>query len=162
MELISRPFGSADARDLLLDGAHNEDGAVSLAAGIRDLAPLLADADGRVGETPLTLVVAAMSDKSIADIFRALAQAEELRRANVICTSVGDARSASVDTLIAAARAGGLGAQISGAVDPLQALNAAAVARGAVVVAGSLYLVGAVRERLMREGRIQNDGSLDE
>jgi hypothetical protein len=30
------------------------------------------------------------------------------------------------------------------------------------VVAGSLYLVGAVRERLMREGRIQNDGSLDD
>ena len=162
MELISRPFGSADARDLLLDGAHNEDGAVSLAAGIRDLAPLLADADGRVGETPLTLVIAAMSDKSIADIFRALAQAEEMRRANVICTSVGDPRSASVDTLIAAARAAGLGAQISGAVDPVQALNAAAVARGAVVVAGSLYLVGAVRERLMRAGRIQNDGSLDE
>ena len=44
----------------------------------------------------------------------------------------------------------------------MQALNAAAVGRGAVVVAGSLYLVGAIRERLMRAGRIQDDGSLDE
>jgi folylpolyglutamate synthase/dihydropteroate synthase len=44
----------------------------------------------------------------------------------------------------------------------VQALNSAAKARGAVVVAGSLYLVGAVRERIMREGRIANDGSLDD
>jgi folylpolyglutamate synthase/dihydropteroate synthase len=43
----------------------------------------------------------------------------------------------------------------------VEALNSAAKERGAVVVAGSLYLVGAVRERLMREGRIANDGSLD-
>ena len=162
MELIPQPFGRSDARDLLLDGAHNEDGAASLASGISDLAPLLADADGRAGETPMTLVIAAMSDKSITEIFRALSQAEALKRANVICTSVGDARSASVEALAAAARATGLGAQISGAANPAQALNDAAAARGAVVVAGSLYLVGAVRERLMREGRIQNDGSLDD
>jgi dihydrofolate synthase/folylpolyglutamate synthase len=162
MELIRQPFGGSDARDLLLDGAHNEDGAASLAAGIRDLAPLLTDADGRTGQTPLTLVIAAMSDKSITEIFRALSQAEALKRASVICTSVGDARSASVDTLAAAAREVGLGAQIRGAANPIEALDQAAAARGAVVVAGSLYLVGAVREHLMRDGRISNDGSLDE
>ncbi|MFZ9141589.1 MAG: bifunctional folylpolyglutamate synthase/dihydrofolate synthase [Candidatus Limnocylindrus sp.] len=162
MELIRQPFGGSDARDLLLDGAHNEDGAASLAAGIRDLAPLLADADGRTGQTPLTLVIAAMSDKSITEIFRALSQAEALKRASVICTSVGDARSASVDTLAAAAREVGLGAQIRGAANPIEALDQAAAARGAVVIAGSLYLVGAVREHLMRDGRIPNDGSLDE
>jgi len=80
----------------------------------------------------------------------------------VICTSVGDARSASVDDLTAAARAAGLGAQIIGAANPVEAINSAAKARGPVVVAGSLYLVGAVRERLMREGRVTNDGSLDD
>ena len=74
---------------------------------------------------------------------------------------MGDPRSASVDDLTAAARAAGLGAQISGAVNPVEALDSASSTRGAVVVAGSLYLVGAVRERLMREGRIANDGSLD-
>ncbi|MFZ9971531.1 MAG: bifunctional folylpolyglutamate synthase/dihydrofolate synthase [Candidatus Limnocylindrus sp.] len=162
MELIRQPFGGSDARDLLLDGAHNEDGAASLAAGIRDLAPLLADADGRTGQTPLTLVIAAMSDKSITEIFRALSQAEALKRASVICTSVGDARSASVDTLAAVAREVGLGAQIRGASNPIEALDQAAAARGAVVVAGSLYLGGAVGEHLMGDGRIRNDGSLDE
>jgi hypothetical protein len=30
-----------------------------------------------------------------------------------------------------------------------------------VIVAGSLYLVGAVRERLLRQGRLPDDGSLD-
>jgi len=162
MELIRQPFGAPDSRDLLLDGAHNEDGAASLASGIRDLAPLLQDADGTAGVTPLTLVIAAMSDKSIPEIFRTLAQVPALQRATVICTSVGDARSASVDDLTAAARVARLGAQISGAANPVQALNSAAKARGAVVVAGSLYLVGAVRERIMREGRIANDGSLDD
>jgi folylpolyglutamate synthase/dihydropteroate synthase len=162
MELIRQPFGAPDLRDLLLDGAHNEDGAASLASGIRDLAPLLQGADGAAGVTPLTLVIAAMSDKSIPEIFRALAQVPALQEATVICTSVGDVRSASVDDLTAAARAAGLGAQISGAANPVEALDSAAKARGAVVVAGSLYLVGAVRERLMREGRIANDGSLDD
>ncbi|MFM7781598.1 MAG: hypothetical protein ACKO8J_00710 [Candidatus Limnocylindrus sp.] len=103
-----------------------------------------------------------MSDKSIPEIFRALAQVPILQHATVICTSVGDARSAAVDDLAAAARAAGLGARISGAANPIQALDSAASLRGAVVVAGSLYLVGAVRERLMREGRIPNDGSLDD
>jgi hypothetical protein len=41
------------------------------------------------------------------------------------------------------------------------ALDAAARDRGAVIVAGSLYLVGAVRERLLRQGRLPDDGSLD-
>jgi folylpolyglutamate synthase/dihydropteroate synthase len=161
MELIRQPFGATDFRDLVLDGAHNEDGAASLASGIRDLAPLLQDADGTAGVTPLTLVIAAMSDKSIPEIFRALAQVPALQGATVICTSVGDPRSASVDGLTTAARAAGLGAQISGSVNPVEALDRAASTRGAVIVAGSLYLVGAVRERLMREGRITNDGSLD-
>ena len=34
-------------------------------------------------------------------------------------------------------------------------------APGTIVVAGSLYLVGSVRESLMRAGRIPDDGSLD-
>lgn len=161
MELIRQPFGGSDARDLLLDGAHNEDGAVSLAAGVQDLAPLLRDADGSVGVSPVTLLVAVMSDKSIGGIFSALSTAPLLQQATVICTSVGDTRSAPVEVLAAAARAAGLGATVRTAEDPERALRDAAGTRGAVVVAGSLYLVGAVRERMMREGRIPNDGSLD-
>ena len=55
----------------------------------------------------------------------------------------------------------GLGAAVEIAADPQRALDGAARDRGPVIVAGSLYLVGAVRERLMRQGRLPDDGSLD-
>jgi len=161
MELISSPFGGRDQRDLLLDGAHNEDGAAALAAGVNDLAALLHDASGASTPTPITLVIAAMADKSIDQMFRALTASPLLRDAHVICTSVGDVRSATTDSLATAARAAGLGAKISSASDPDAALDAAARTRGAVIVAGSLYLVGAVRKRLLRAGRLPDDGSLD-
>ncbi len=161
MELISSPFGGRDQRDLLLDGAHNEDGAAALAAGVNDLAALLHDASGASTSTPITLVIAAMADKSIDQMFRALTASPLLRDAHVICTSVGDVRSATTDSLATAARAVGLGAKISSASDPDAALDAAARTRGAVIVAGSLYLVGAVRKRLLRAGRLPDDGSLD-
>jgi len=59
------------------------------------------------------------------------------------------------------ARRAGLGARVETAPDPHTALNAASRDRSAVIVAGSLYLVGAVRERLLRQGRLPDDGSLD-
>jgi len=79
----------------------------------------------------------------------------------VICTSVGDDRSSSPEVLAAMARGAGLGATVETADDPHAALDAASRDRGAVIVAGSLYLVGAVRERLLRQGRLPDDGSLD-
>ena len=44
------------------------------------------------------------------------------------------------------------------ASDPAAAMRAAATHHGPVVVAGSLYLVGAVRKGLMRSGVLPNDG----
>jgi dihydrofolate synthase/folylpolyglutamate synthase len=161
MELIRGAFGESDQRDLLLDGAHNEDGAAALASGISDLGPLLVDADGQAGRGEITMIVAAMADKSIDKIFRALARSPLLQRSRLICTSVGDDRSSPSEILAAAARAAGLGGQIETAADPRSAFDAATRSRGAVIVAGSLYLVGAVRERLLREGRLPDDGSLD-
>jgi len=161
MELISGAFGASDQRDLLLDGAHNEDSAAALAAAVSDLAPLLRDADGESGSSGVTLVLAAMADKSIAKIFSELAASPLLQSARVICTSVGDDRSSIPDALAAMALGAGLGARVETAADPYVALEAAARDRGAVIVAGSLYLVGAVRERLLREGRLPDDGSLD-
>jgi folylpolyglutamate synthase/dihydropteroate synthase len=102
-----------------------------------------------------------MADKSIAKIFSELARSSLLQSARVICTSVGDDRSSSPEALAAMARGAGLGAKVETAADPRAALNAASRDRGAVIVAGSLYLVGAVRERLLREGKLPDDGSLD-
>lgn len=161
MELISGAFGASDQRDLLLDGAHNEDGAAALASAVSDLAPYLRDADGESGAGGVALIFAAMTDKSIAKIFIELAQLPLLRSARVICTSVGDDRSSSPEALATMARGVGLGATVETAADPRAALNAASRDRGAVIVAGSLYLVGAVRERLLREGKLPDDGSLD-
>jgi dihydrofolate synthase/folylpolyglutamate synthase len=161
MELISGAFSSSDQRDLLLDGAHNEDGAAALASAVSDLAPLLRDADGESGLSGVTIIIAAMADKSAAKIFSELARSPLLQSARVICTSVGDDRSSSPEALTAMARGAGLGAKVETAADPRAALNAASRDRGAVIVAGSLYLVGAVRERLLREGKLPDDGSLD-
>jgi folylpolyglutamate synthase/dihydropteroate synthase len=102
-----------------------------------------------------------MADKSIAKIFSELAVSPLLQSARLICTSVGDDRSSAPEELAAMARAAGLGTTIETAADPHAALNAASRDRGAVIVAGSLYLVGAVRERLLRQGRLPDDGSLD-
>ena len=167
LELIDHAFGSDDRRDLLLDGAHNEDGAAALAAAVDDLAPHLRDADGECrmgGESRsdrATLIVAAMSDKAIDRIFGELATSPVLRAARLICTTVGEERSSTPEALADAARRAGLGAAVEIAADPQRALDGAARDRGPVIVAGSLYLVGAVRERLMRQGRLPDDGSLD-
>jgi folylpolyglutamate synthase/dihydropteroate synthase len=102
-----------------------------------------------------------MADKSIAKIFSELAASPLLQSARVICTSVGDDRSSTPEALAAMARGAGLGTRVETVADPHEALNVASRDRGAVIVAGSLYLVGAVRERLLRQGRLPDDGSLD-
>ncbi|MFM2193871.1 MAG: hypothetical protein RLZZ460_541 [Chloroflexota bacterium] len=161
MELIPQALGAGDGRDLLLDGAHNEDGATALAAALGDLVPHLRDATGK-GDAPLVLILAVMADKSVAELSAALATSSALRTAQVICTSVGDARSLAPDQLAAVVRAANLGAEVTIATDPDEALRTAAEHRGPIVVAGSLYLVGAIRGELMRRGALPDDGSRDD
>jgi dihydrofolate synthase/folylpolyglutamate synthase len=155
LELIEHPFGRGDARDLLLDGAHNPAGAAALAAALKD--PLLT----LHGEGEATLILAAMADKDVAGVCAALATVPLLRTARVLCTSVGDARSLPVDALLTIVRAAGLGAHAETCTNPATAMQRAAESSGPVIVAGSLYLVGAVREALLRAGVVPDDGSLD-
>ena len=89
-------------------------------------------------------------------------RAPALRAAQVICTSVGDVRSLAPDRLAAFARAAGLGAEVHVEADPHAGLQRAAERRGPIVVAGSLYLVGAIRSELLRRGAIADDGSSDD
>jgi dihydrofolate synthase/folylpolyglutamate synthase len=161
MELIPRALGGGDERDLLLDGAHNEDGAAALAAALRDLAPHLLSATGTCN-TPLVLILAVMADKSIAELSAAFATSPALREAQVICTSVGDPRSLTPEDLAVKVRAAGLGSQVQIAANPNAALQAAAEHDGPVIAAGSLYLVGAIRGELMRRGVLPDDGSRDD
>ena len=161
MELIPNALGGGDERDILLDGAHNEDGAAALATSLVDLAPHLRSANG-ARNTPPVLILAAMADKSIAELSATLATSPTLRAAQVICTSVGDVRSLAAEQLAAAVRAAKLGAQVKIAAHPNAALLAAAEHQGPIVAAGSLYLVGAIRGELMRRGVLPDDGSRDD
>ena len=130
--------------DVLLDGAHNPAGAAALAVALDDLRPFLQP--GRV-----TLVTASMADKDVDGVIRALAGSAALADATVITTSLGSARAMHADDLAARWRDEDAGAArtIIAEPDPIAALELAARGPGPVVVAGSLYLVGAARGHLV-------------
>jgi folylpolyglutamate synthase/dihydropteroate synthase len=92
-----------------------------------------------------------MSDKDVDGIIRALASSRALHRATVVCTKVPGARALRADEL--ARRWSELApsvATVRPIESPPEALDAALRdAHGPVVVAGSLYLVGDVRARLV-------------
>jgi dihydrofolate synthase/folylpolyglutamate synthase len=124
---------------ILLDGAHNAAGARALAAELR-------------GRGPAVLLFGAMADKDVAAMAEALFP---LARA-VVLTHVGMDRAAAPEEL--ARRAG---PRAEGAVHEPDVEAALARARAlarpdaTVVVAGSLYLVGAVLARLAAEDAVR-------
>ena len=135
-----------EGRDVLLDGAHNPAGAVTLATALDELGPLLKP--GRA-----TLVLAIMADKDVDGVIGPLAASNFLREARVICTAPTGGRALPADRLAARWRAlAGRPAEAIAA--PAAALDAALSSEsgsGPVVVAGSLYLVGAARAILVSD-----------
>jgi len=136
-----------DGAEVLLDGAHNPAGAAALALALDDLRPFLAPG-------PLTLVVASMADKDVDGVIDALTRGDALRGATVVATTVAAARAMPAADLAARWRAHASKlAAVLVRDDPIEALETAlATARqgsGATVIAGSLYLVGAVRAHLV-------------
>ena len=148
LELIS-----VDGRDVLLDGAHNPAGAVALAVALDDLRPSLTGGAVSPGaRPPVTLLTAAMADKDVAGVAAALARADALRDARIICTGLHVPRAMPADRLAAIWAAEGGDRSILVEPEVNAALDRAlAEATGPVVVAGSLYLVGAVRARLVAD-----------
>jgi dihydrofolate synthase/folylpolyglutamate synthase len=124
---------------VLLDGAHNPDGARALAGAL--LEEFVVDRR--------TLVVACLADKDIAGILGALAPAT----GRLIVTRNASSRSASAEQLRKEAEAIGLVAEVER--DVPTALRRAIDEAGeseAVVVTGSIYTVGEAREMLMGPG----------
>jgi dihydrofolate synthase/folylpolyglutamate synthase len=119
---------------ILLDGAHNPAGAAALAQALDDL-----------GVHSPTIVFGAMRTKKVHAVLHALAPLEP----RFVFTSVDDPGAHAPGTLARAWRSvSGEGART--APDPAAAL---AMADGdPVVVAGSLYLVGAIRGMLTGSG----------
>lgn len=145
LELVSR-----DGVDIVLDGAHNPAGAAALAQAIDDLRPHLAAG-------PLTLVMAAMADKDVDGIIDALVGAAALLGAGVIATTVDAARAMNADDLARhwRERAPRV-ADVDAVTDPFAAVDRAVARGGTVVVAGSLYLVGAVRGYLVDDPELRD------
>ena len=145
--------------EVLLDGAHNADGAAALAAALDELRPSLAPG-------PPTLLLGVMADKDVPALLAPLATAGALAGVRVVATAVPGPRALPAEALAQAWRTAEERAATRGgpwtaaraasvtAVEPVeaalgQALRWSREASGPLVVAGSLYLVGAVRGRLV-------------
>jgi dihydrofolate synthase/folylpolyglutamate synthase len=131
---------------VLLDGAHNPDGAAALAAAVDELAPHLPPG-------PVTMLLAVMADKAVAEILAALAAAAPLREAHCLATRAPESDRALPASDLAAAWAAATGRATGDAIDDADALQRACelarAAGGPLVITGSLYLVGHMRARLV-------------
>jgi len=120
---------------VLLDGAHNADGAAALAAALRALHP------GR----PVELVFGVLSDKDAGGMLGALAPAA--RRLHAVAPASPRARPAAEVAALAATL--GVPADVHGGLAAALACAREGARDGALVcVAGSLYLVGEARALL--------------
>ena len=123
---------------VLLDGAHNPDGARALAAALREEFPA----------ARRTTVLACLADKDVHGILRGLAPVTD----RLIVTTNRNPRAASPERLAKEAEAVGLAAEAVADV-PTAVRRAVAQAREdeVVVVTGSLYTVGEARVELLGE-----------
>ena len=137
----------------ILDGAHNPDGMAALAATIDELAPELPTG-------PVTLLLGVMRDKEVDSMLTALSRAERLRDAYCLTTVVPESERAlpadelAIRWLATTGRAATAVSRADLALE--QALVVAARENGPLVIAGSLYLVGSLRARLL-PGTITDD-----
>lgn len=114
---------------VLFDGAHNPDGVRALGAALDEL----------VGDRPLVLVASVLSDKEPAAMLSELLG----RCVAAVLTQAANPRALSVDELLSAAPRGDW--ELHAEAEPRRALERAralAGPAGAVLVTGSLHLVG--------------------
>ncbi len=115
--------------DVLVDGAHNADGARALAAFLRETV-----------RTPVPIVIGIMRDKAIAEVIAALAPSASV----LVCTACAATRAATPQQLADEAVRVAPGVPRVIAPTPLEALVEAARHGEPIVVAGSLLLAGEV------------------
>jgi len=123
----------------LIDGAHNPAGAQTLRAYLDEFAP-----------RPLTLVFGAMRDKQLEQMGEILFPVADV----LVLTTIDNPRSASMDILqtIAARFAKGKVLPAESSRDALRTAIANTSTEGLICVAGSLYLLGEVRPRILSLG----------
>lgn len=121
-----------DGPPVVLDGAHNGDGARSLVDAVREALP------GR----RVVVVLGVLSDKDVQRVVDTMAEIADA----LVVTRPPCARSASPSALASAIRGrGGRAVRADTAAGALGAADRLAAEGDVIVVTGSLYLVGAVR-----------------
>ena len=126
LEMLALPGG----KRVLLDAAHNAEGALALASYLQRWHP----------ERP-TLVIGIMRDKAVDEILRPLLPCVS----RVIATAAPTPRA-----LPAADLAHHIGPSANVIAEPLEAIEHALRLSDTVIVAGSIFLAGAVRDELKR------------
>jgi dihydrofolate synthase/folylpolyglutamate synthase len=121
-----------DGKQIVLDAAHNAEGATALASYLQQWHP---------DRPPLVLGV--MRDKDVDEILRVLLP---VTAAVVIATAAPTSRAMPADEL--AQRIVAAGHQARAVAEPIDAVREALQAADTVCVAGSIFLAGAVRDRL--------------
>ena len=120
-----------DGVDILLDAAHNPAGARALSSHLQD-----------IGWSRITLLFGAMRDKDVSGMLAPLAHVCE----RVICTTPPTARALPADELADIARR--YAPVVETVPDMKQALERALAYRISVVAAGSIFLIGPLRDIL--------------
>ena len=162
MQLVTLPSGQR----ILLDGAHNPDGAETLRAALRTGAPVSAPARpvgllkhaGSETGAPLALILGILGDKNcraMCDILAPLA-------ARVLVVPVKSERTAAPDELAEFCRTANPAASVASCASLSEALERVAD-EAFVVIAGSLYLIGEAMELLhLSAAPEQDEKSLNE
>ena len=117
--------------EILLDAAHNPAGARALASHLQE-----------IGWSRVTLVFGAMRDKDVRHMLEALAPWCEA----IVCTTAPSPRALSAFDLAALARP--LGPTVEAIADPAAALARALEIGRPIVSAGSIFLIGPLRDIL--------------
>jgi dihydrofolate synthase/folylpolyglutamate synthase len=126
-------------REILLDAAHNVAGAEALASYLSES-----------GAAPLPVVLAIMRDKEVEAIVAALAPVAS----HICATSLPMPRALPADALADQVRRVAPRIACAAFEDPHAALEAALAHAPRVAAAGSIFLVGPLREQLLAEGAL--------
>ena len=131
-------FGAKAGGEVLIDAAHNPAGAAALASYLQDLR-----------SPKLPMVFAAMADKDVAGMIKALEPVASM----FVATTVPHARARSADDMAAEIRTH-TSVHVMAAATPAAAVAQALEHAPKVVAAGSIYMVGPLRARLIEAGAV--------
>ena len=127
----------AHGGELLIDAAHNPAGAEALASYLKD-----------TGSPKLPIVFATMADKDAAGMITALEPVASM----FIATSLPHARARSADAMAAEIRKHAPGVDVVAVASPDAAVAQALEQSPQAAAAGSIYMVGPLRARLIEAG----------